>query len=221
MFEYQHIDSEGNSIDLPVGKIVCVGRNYLQHINELDNAVPSAPLLFIKPTTALCELGQSVVIPKNLGPCHNELEIAVLIKKPLSKVTSQEVAAAIWGIGLGLDLTLRDVQTALKKQGHPWERAKAFDLSCPMSQFVDVNKVENFTDLDFSLHVNNELRQLGNSQDMLFSIVELLANISNTFTLLPGDIVMTGTPKGVAPLAVGDALNIELKAHFSIETDVV
>lgn len=221
MFEYQHIDSEGKSIDLPVGKIVCVGRNYLQHINELNNAVPSMPLLFIKPTTALCELTQSVVIPKNLGPCHNELEIAVLIKKPLSKATTQEITAAIWGVGLGLDLTLRDVQTALKNQGHPWERAKAFDSSCPMSQFVNINEVEKLTALDFSLRVNNELRQLGNSQDMLFSILELVANISNTFTLLPGDIVMTGTPKGVAPLSVGDELEIELKGHFSIETDVI
>lgn len=221
MFEYQHIDSEGKSIDLPVGKIVCVGRNYLQHINELNNAVPSTPLLFIKPTTALCELTQSVVIPKNLGPCHNELEIAVLIKKPLSKATTQEIAAAIWGVGLGLDLTLRDVQSALKNQGHPWERAKAFDSSCPMSPFVNINKVEKLTALDFSLLVNNELRQLGNSQDMLFSILELVANISNTFTLLPGDIVMTGTPKGVAPLSVGDELEIELKGHFSIATDVI
>ncbi|WP_339719855.1 fumarylacetoacetate hydrolase family protein [uncultured Paraglaciecola sp.] len=221
MFEYRHIDSDGNNIDLPLGKVVCVGRNYLQHIKELDNEVPSTPLLFIKPTTALCDLNKPVVIPKNFGPCHNELEVAILIKSPLCKASTEDVTAAIWGVGLGLDLTLRDVQSTLKKQGHPWERAKAFDASCPMSQFAAVNRVENLTDIDFSLQVNNELRQLGNSQHMLFSIVKLLVNISHAFTLLPGDIVMTGTPKGVASLSVGDELLIDLNGHFSIMTNVV
>jgi len=221
MFEYRHIDSGGNKIELPVGKVVCVGRNYLQHIKELENDVPSEPLLFIKPSTALSALNQPIVIPKNLGPCHNELELAVLINNTLCKASVLEVEAAIWGIGVGLDLTLRDVQSALKKQGHPWERAKAFDRSCPMSHFVIKDKVEKLSNIDFSLRVNNKIRQRGNSQDMLFPIFKLLVNISNTFTLLPGDIVMTGTPKGVAPLSIGDQLTIEMKGHFSVRTCVV
>ena len=220
LFEYQHIDSDGKHIDLPIGKVVCVGRNYLQHIQELDNAVPSEPLLFNKPSTALSALNKPVVVPKNLGPCHNELELAVLIKTPLSQGAIQDAEAAIWGVGLGLDLTLRDVQSALKKQGHPWERAKAFDHSCPMSPFVIKNRVDKLSNLDFSLRVNNEIRQQGNSQDMLFPILELLVNISNTFTLLPGDIVMTGTPKGVAALSIDDQLTIELNGHFLIKTYV-
>jgi 2-keto-4-pentenoate hydratase/2-oxohepta-3-ene-1,7-dioic acid hydratase in catechol pathway len=221
MFEYKHIDNDGNNIELPVGKVVCVGRNYLQHIKELQNEVPSEPLLFIKPSMALSGLNNPVVIPKNMGPCHNELELTVLIKSTLCQATVQEVKAAIWGVGLGLDLTLRDVQSSLKKQGHPWERAKAFDRSCPMSQFVIKKQVEKLTNIDFSLSVNNEIRQQGNSQDMLFPIFKLLMNISNTFTLLPGDIVMTGTPKGVAPLSIGDQLTIELNGHFSVSTYVV
>lgn len=221
MLEYKHIDCDGKSIALPVGKVVCVGRNYLQHIKELENEVPSEPLLFIKPSTALSSLIQPVVIPKNLGPCHNELELTVLIKTTLCQASIPEVEAAIWGIGLGLDLTLRDVQTALKKQGHPWERAKAFDRSCPMSQFVVKEQFETLSDIDFSLRVNNEIRQQGNSQEMLFPILKLLANMSNAFTLLPGDIVMTGTPKGVAALAVDDQLTIELHKHFSVNTCVV
>lgn len=222
MFEYIHIDSDGKDIDLPLGKVVCVGRNYLQHIKELENEVPSAPLLFIKPTTALSPLNKPVVLPdENLGPCHNELEVAVLIKDTLCQASIQDSAAAIWGVGLGLDLTLRDVQSSLKKQGHPWERAKAFDRSCPMSQFVIKDRVEKLSNLDFSLTVNNQIRQQGNSQDMLFPILELLVDISNTFTLLPGDIVMTGTPKGVAALSIGDRLIIELKEHFSVNTSVI
>jgi 2-keto-4-pentenoate hydratase/2-oxohepta-3-ene-1,7-dioic acid hydratase in catechol pathway len=221
LFEYKHIDIDGKTIDLPVGKVVCVGRNYLQHIKELDNDVPSEPLLFIKPSTALSALNRPVVIPKNLSPCHNELEVAVLINSRLCHSSIKDAEAAIWGIGLGLDLTLRDVQSALKKQGYPWERAKAFDHSCPMSQFVVKDKMGPLSSIDFSLNVNDEIRQQGNSQEMLFPILKLLVNISNTFTLLPGDIVMTGTPKGVAALLVDDQLTIELNGHFSIRTIVV
>ncbi|PKG97466.1 fumarylacetoacetate hydrolase family protein [Paraglaciecola sp. MB-3u-78] len=221
MFEYKHIDSDGKNIDLPVGKVVCVGRNYLQHIKELDNEVPSEPLLFNKPSSALSVLNNPIVIPKNLGSCHNELEVAVLIKTRLCQSSIKEAEAAIWGVGLGLDLTLRDVQNALKKQGHPWERSKAFDRSCPMSQFVAKEKMKSLSNIDFSLSVNNEIRQQGNSQEMLFPILKLLVNISNTFTLLPGDIVMTGTPKGVAALVVDDQIIIELNEHFLIRTYVV
>jgi 2-keto-4-pentenoate hydratase/2-oxohepta-3-ene-1,7-dioic acid hydratase in catechol pathway len=221
LYEYKHIDSDGKEIDLPVGKVVCVGRNYLQHVKELNNEVPSEPLLFIKPSTALSPLNKPVLIPKNLGPCHNELELAVLIKTSLCQASIQEVEAAIWGLGLGLDLTLRDIQNTLKKQGYPWERAKAFDYSCPMSPFLMLDKVDELSNIDFCLSVNSEVRQQGNSQDMLFSIVKLLVEISNVFTLLPGDIVMTGTPKGVAALSVDDQLTIELNGHFSVNTYVV
>ena len=221
LLAYKHIDSDGKQIDLPVGKIVCVGRNYLQHINELGNDVPSEPLLFHKPTSALAALNEPVVIPQDVGACHHELELAILIKSTLCNASIEHAEAAIWGLGVGLDLTLRDVQNKLKKQGHPWERAKAFDRSCPMSQFVAKDQVENLSNIDFNLTINNAIRQQGNSQDMLFSIVKLLVNISNTFTLLPGDIVMTGTPKGVAALATDDQLIIELKGHFSVATYVV
>lgn len=224
MLEYTHINSDGNNIDLPVGKVVCVGRNYLQHIKELENQVPTEPLLFHKPSTALSALNNPIVVPKNLGSCQHELEVAVLIKTRICKSSSKDVKDfkdAIWGVGLGVDLTLRDVQSVLKKQGHPWERAKAFDASCPMSQFIAIEQVEILTDIGFSLSVNNVVRQHGNSQDMLFPILKLLDNISNVFTLLPGDIVMTGTPEGVAALTAGDQLLIKLNGHFSVTTCVI
>jgi 2-keto-4-pentenoate hydratase/2-oxohepta-3-ene-1,7-dioic acid hydratase in catechol pathway len=221
LLEYRHIDSDGNNLDLPVGKVVCVGRNYLQHIEELENPIPTEPLLFNKPSTALTALNNPIVLPKNVGSCHHELEVAILIKTRLSQSKINDVEAAIWGVGLGLDLTLRDVQSALKKQGHPWERAKSFDASCPMSQFIAIEQIATLSNLDFSLSINNQVRQHGNSHDMLFPILKLLVNISHAFTLLPGDIVMTGTPKGVAALSADDQLLIELNRHFSVRTHVM
>jgi 2-keto-4-pentenoate hydratase/2-oxohepta-3-ene-1,7-dioic acid hydratase in catechol pathway len=218
--DYKHRQITGEEIPLSPGKIICIGRNYLQHIEELDNCIPTEPLLFIKPSTALCNISAPVNIPKNFGPCHNELEIAVLIKKPLRRCTADQALSSIWGVGLGLDLTLRDVQTRLKNQGHPWERAKAFDNSCPMSPFISLQKIDNLADIGFSLGVNNQLRQQGNSRDMLISILDLLVDISNTFTLLAGDVVMTGTPKGVAPLNANDVLKVEMTGHFRLKTSV-
>lgn len=220
MFEYEHLDNLGNQIALPIGKVVCVGRNYAQHIRELNNPMPTEPLLFIKPNTALSALDKPVHIPKHLGECHNELEIAVLIDKPLSHCSLEQAKEAIWGVGLGLDLTLRDIQNQAKKQGHPWERAKAFDHSCPVSRFVALQSIDNLANLRFSLKVNNHIRQQGNSQDMLVPILGLLVEISQTFSLLPGDIVMTGTPEGVAALSAQDKLTVELDGYLSVTTNV-
>lgn len=218
---YVHREWNGQQIDLPAGKVVCVGRNYLMHIKELNNAVPTRPLLFIKPSTSLVAFSETLFIPDNQGECHNEVELAVLITKPLKKAGPEQVEQAIWGYGVALDLTLRDMQDELKRQGHPWERAKAFDGSCPISPFVAKAKVKQQQDLHFSLLVNGQVRQQGHSQDMLVSINNLLSEISQTFTLLPGDIVLTGTPKGVAALQQNDRLDIRFEDFFSIATRVV
>lgn len=218
---YQHRDLNAAAINLPVGKVVCVGRNYLAHIQELNNPVPEQALLFIKPSTALCYLSSPVLIPKNHGACHNEIEIAVLIKKVLTNATAQQAQEAIWGYGLALDLTLRDLQSELKSKGHPWERAKAFDASCPMSGFVPLAHVPAEGELEFSLQVNGLPRQQGSSASMMRDIISLLVEISQTFTLLPGDIVLTGTPQGVAELKVSDKLSISFAGCFSVETEVV
>jgi 2-keto-4-pentenoate hydratase/2-oxohepta-3-ene-1,7-dioic acid hydratase in catechol pathway len=217
---YRHKDLSGQAIDLPTGKVVCVGRNYLMHIQELNNPVPDKPLLFIKPSTSLVTLAEPFDIPQELGVCHNETELAILIAKPLTKVSQEQVDEAIWGYGLGLDLTLREVQDELKRLGHPWERAKAFDGSCPISPFVLKSDIVDQQNISFTLLVNGEVRQQGNSQDMLVNINALLSEISQTFTLLPGDIVLTGTPKGVGPLFAKDRLDLELKGFFTITTEV-
>ncbi|AWL12291.1 5-carboxymethyl-2-hydroxymuconate Delta-isomerase [Saliniradius amylolyticus] len=216
----QHHNWQGQGLDLPVGKAVCVGRNYLDHIRELSNEVPEEALLFIKPASSLCDMHKPFAIPVNLGACHNELEVAVLIEKPLRRAKPEAVEAAVWGYGLALDLTLRDVQSGLKAKGHPWERAKAFDGSCPVSGFVPKADIDNPQQLAFNLHVNGDLRQQGNTAMMMRSIEELLAEISRSFTLQPGDIVLTGTPKGVGPLTPGDTLTASLAEQYSLTTKV-
>lgn len=211
---YQHLNQHGDVIALPIGKVVCVGRNYAAHARELGNAVPETPMLFLKPATALVPLRPDFAIPAGRGECHHETEITVLIGTTLSGEASEDEArAAIAGIGIGLDLTLRDVQGVLKQKGHPWEVAKAFDGAAPMGPFL---APAGFPDLDairVSLRVNGEVRQAGTSADMITGILPLLQFIATIFTLQPGDIVMTGTPEGVAALSSGDTLELGLDAH--------
>jgi len=208
---YQHQWQDGSPVDLPVGKVVCVGRNYAAHAKELGHAVPETPILFLKPATALASLQPSFSIPSGRGSCHHETEISLLIGRTLSgHVDAAEARVAIAGITLGLDLTLRDVQNQLKQQGHPWEMAKAFDGAAPMGSFMPLSAEASLTELSLSLSVNGELRQQGRSADMITGIVPLLQFIAQYFTLQPGDVVMTGTPEGVAALQAGDALVLTL-----------
>lgn len=211
---------------LPTGKVVCVGRNYAAHAQELNNPVPTEPILFIKPRTAIVSMNEPIRVPRDRGACHFETEMAVLIGAPLKHADETQALAAIAGLGLGFDLTLRDVQDELKAKGLPWEKAKAFDGACPLSMFVQPERIANFSDaiksMRIQLIVNGEIRQDGNSADMLTPVLPLLVHISRHFTLEPGDVVMTGTPKGVGPLHVGDRLRVVLGNDLLIvETGVV
>lgn len=218
MFKYQF--ACGGPSGLPVGKAVCVGRNYADHIAELNNETPDEPLLFIKGNNAIVDMHKNIVIPKS-SECHNELELAFLIGKPLTKSSVDDVKAGVAGVGLALDLTLRNVQAHLKQKGYPWERAKAFDGSCPVSQFLKPQDVDLESDFTFQLKVNEQVRQQGDTQKMLWSWPELIAHISETFSLCPGDIVLTGTPKGVGRLDVGDKISVDLNQQLRLATRVV
>jgi len=191
-----------------LGKVVCVGRNYAAHAKELNNPIPSSPILFIKPGSSAVPFAPSFSIPADQGRVHYELEIAILIGQPLKNATQQQVADGIAGIGLGLDLTLRELQAQLKEQGHPWERAKSFDGACPMTDFVSIeaSNAADWQTLELILEKNGQVQQQGSSADMLFPILPLIAHMSENFSLQAGDVILTGTPAGVGPLAVGDDL---------------
>lgn len=188
-----------------LGKIVCVGRNYAAHAAELNNPIPSEPLLFIKPASAVADLTQPLHLPSGRGAVHHELELAVLIGAPLRNADENAARAAIAGIGLALDLTLRDVQDKLKRDSQPWERAKAFDGAYPLSEFIGAEAID-LQNLTLQLWRNGHLQQQGNTRDMLFSVCALIAEISRNFSLQAGDVVSTGTPAGVGPLHGGDLL---------------
>lgn len=217
--KYQHT-LNGQTLDLPLGKVVCVGRNYADHARELNNPVPTSPILFIKPATAVVPFAGNLNIPKTQGECHHELEMSVLIGKPLQAATEAEVKDAILGFGLGLDLTLRDLQSRLKEKSHPWEIAKSFDGACPLSEFMAAAEVREPQNTALSLSVNGSVRQQGNTSDMITPLYQLIAFMSQHFSLRPGDVILTGTPAGVAALNVGDQLRAELGNGFSCEATI-
>jgi 2-keto-4-pentenoate hydratase/2-oxohepta-3-ene-1,7-dioic acid hydratase in catechol pathway len=174
--KYQHQLAADIHCSEALGKIVCVGRNYAEHAKELNNPVPRQPLLFIKPSTAAVSMLEPVAIPRGQGACHHELEMSVLIVESLTRASSEQAVDAIGGIGLALDLTLRDLQSALKQNGQPWERAKAFDGACPLSPFVSLGtkpgraKQGELQQLDIKLYRNGLIQQAGNTTDMLFRL---------------------------------------------------
>ena len=209
-----------NGRDIPVGKIVCVGRNYSEHIKELGNKPPDKPVIFMKPANAILASGGMVVIPAYSKDCHHEIELAVLIGKQAKAISAEQAFAHVAGYGVALDLTLRDVQNAQKEKGLPWEIAKAFDTSCPLSAFVSKDQVTNPQNLQLKLTVNGNLRQDGNTCDMMLSIAELIAAVSSYFTLEEGDILLTGTPAGVGRIASGDRLEASIAQIGSLTVTV-
>ena len=220
---YHHKDIDNRFLPFPTGKVVCIGQNYADHIAELSSIVRPEPLFFHKPNTALVSLNNEVLIPKNKGACHNELELAVLISKPLSKASKEQVEQAIWGYALALDLTLREIQARLKKQGRPWEVAKSFDGACPISAFVKKEQVVDPQNCQLRLEVDGQIRQNGNTGQMIRPITQLICEMTQEFTLLPGDVVLTGTPAGVGPLKAGHRLLLTLTSgerHWQFNTEV-
>ena len=219
---YQHQYRDGTRIHFPLGKVVCVGRNYAEHARELNNPVPTEPLLFIKPGSCVVPLDESFSIPDDRGAVHYEAEIAVLIGKPLSrKPNAEEVLDAISGFAPALDLTLRELQDQLKAKSYPWEVAKSFDGACVLAAFVPGDALSDLSDIGIRLSLNGEVRQDGNSRDMLNPILPLIQHICGHFSLQPGDVILTGTPVGVGPLTSGDRLQLELVGHSSFTTSVL
>ncbi|WCM42132.1 fumarylacetoacetate hydrolase family protein [Flavobacterium sp. CBA20B-1] len=200
-------------------KIICVGRNYIDHINELSNQKPTEPVLFMKPDTSVLNNGNPFVIPEFSADVHYEVEILVKISK-VGKYIQPKFADKYYNqIGLGIDFTARDLQSKLKEKGLPWEIAKGFDGSAVIGDFVDKTKFEDLQNVSFQLKKNSETVQSGNTKDMLWQINELIAYISQFFTLKTGDVIFTGTPSGVAKVHPNDELEgfIEGEKMFSFK----
>lgn len=200
-------------------KIICIGRNYVKHIEELQNERPDEPVVFLKPDSAILLKQHPFVIPEFSDDVHHEVEILVKINK-VGKYIEPKFAHNYYDeIGLGIDFTARDLQAKLKEKGLPWEKAKAFDGSAVIGDFYPKNDYESLENIEFKLVKNGEIVQLGNTSHMLWKIDELIAHVSQFFTLKKGDIIFTGTPEGVSAVKPNDILEgfIEDKKSFRIQ----
>ncbi|MDO8954891.1 MAG: fumarylacetoacetate hydrolase family protein [Gammaproteobacteria bacterium] len=189
-------------------RIFCIGRNYVEHAKELGNAVPIEPVVFMKPYESLVPKGEDIQFPRHGQQLQHELEVVVQIKAAGKPTTESEARAMIAGLALGLDLTLRDLQNALKAQGLPWEKAKSFEHSATLSEFLPYHSAIDLAAIEFSCTVNDSLRQHGNTGQMLFSIEQLIVTLSSIWSLQKGDLIYTGTPAGVGDLKPGDKVTV-------------
>lgn len=200
-------------------KIICIGRNYADHAKELNNDVPDEPVIFLKPDSALLPKNRPFFIPDFTDDVHHELEIVVKIKK-IGKHIQEKYAPTYYDeIGLGIDFTARDLQQKLKSQGLPWEKAKGFDGSAVLGDFLPKEKV-NLDEIKFELLKNGSSVQRGNSYNMIFSIDRIISEVSKYFTLKIGDLIYTGTPAGVGKVAIGDTLEGFFEGKKLLHVDV-
>jgi acylpyruvate hydrolase len=187
-------------------KIICIGRNYAAHIEELKNEKPGKPVVFLKPDTALLKGGAAFFHPDFSENIHHEVELVLKISKEGKYIQPQFAHRYFDEIGLGIDFTARDLQDQCKAKGLPWEIAKAFNGSAPIGDFKPVTAFADLKDIDFHLEINGELKQKGNTSLMLFDFATIIAYVSQFFTLKKGDLIYTGTPAGVGPVKIGDHL---------------
>jgi 2-keto-4-pentenoate hydratase/2-oxohepta-3-ene-1,7-dioic acid hydratase in catechol pathway len=198
-------------------KILCIGRNYVDHIKELENEVSGTPVVFLKPDTALLRNANPFYIPDFADEFHYEVELLVKINK-LGKNIEPEFAHRYYEeIGIGIDFTARDLQNKLRKKGLPWEKCKAFDSSAAISGFVPKSKYPDINNINFHLDVNGETRQKGNSSMMIYKIDTIVSHLSKYFTLKIGDIIFTGTPAGVGPVKIDDRLQLYIEDELMLD----
>ena len=200
-------------------KIICVGQNYLNHIKELNSKRNKSPILFLKPDSSIIQKNQPFFIPEFSKEIHYEAEIILKFDK-LGKHIDRKFSNKYYNqISLGIDFTARDLQEKLKKSGQPWEKAKSFDNSAVVGDWIDVSNFQDINNINFCLKLNNEIVQSSNSSNMIWKIDDLVTEVSNYFTLKIGDILFTGTPEGVGKVSIGDVLDgfLEEKKVFSIK----
>ncbi|KAI9489841.1 hypothetical protein BDB00DRAFT_840959 [Zychaea mexicana] len=195
-------------------KIVAIGRNFSEHAKELGNAVPKAPFFFLKPTSSYVANGGTVEIPTGCE-VHHEVELAVVIGKDGRDYKAAEAMDYVAGYALAIDMTARNLQTEAKNKGLPWSASKGFDTFTPISDFIPKERIADTSNVDLWLKVNDAFRQNGNTKDMIFGIPMLLSYVSSIMKLEVGDVILTGTPKGVGPIQAGDVIQAGLKVGGS------
>jgi 2-keto-4-pentenoate hydratase/2-oxohepta-3-ene-1,7-dioic acid hydratase in catechol pathway len=201
-------------------KIICVGRNYGDHVKELGNDLPDEPVIFMKPKSALLQSHTPFYYPEFSNELHYECELVLRICKNGKYIQERHAGNYYNGITVGIDFTARDIQNELKKKGLPWEKAKAFDNSAAVGKFIDITPAFNKKNINFSFYKNKELVQEGNSGKMIFSIDSIISHISNYFSLNIGDLIFTGTPAGVGECVVGDLLEAFLEKDNLLSVEV-
>lgn len=201
----------GSGLEIPVGKILCLARNYLEHAREMKGEVPEQPVLFLKPSTALLPPGASIRLPEFSSEVHHEVELVVAVGRLANRISAAEALGIVLGYGVGLDLTARDWQKRARERGEPWSVAKGFDGAAPLSEIAPAEEVGDPGDLAIALRVNGQLRQSARTSEMVFKTPDIVAHASRFFTLEPGDLIFTGTPSGVGPIRPGDILEAEIE----------
>jgi acylpyruvate hydrolase len=192
-------------------KIICIGRNYAEHAKELNNNVPTEPIIFMKPKTALLLDGKPLFYPEFSTDLHYECELVIRLSKNGKHIQEKFARKYYNAISLGIDFTARDLQQKLKEKGLPWELAKAFDGSAAVGDFVALGDEQNIQDIRFELKINGETKQLGHTADMIFSVDKIIAYVSQFITLNIGDLIFTGTPSGVGAVHVNDEITANLE----------
>jgi acylpyruvate hydrolase len=187
-------------------KVIAIGRNYAAHAKELNNPLPSSPVIFLKPDTAVLKDNKPFYIPDFSSDIHYELEVVLKVCKEGKHIAEKFASNYFNEVGLGIDFTARDIQNIHKEKGLPWELAKAFDNSAAISHFIPKTEIEDLHNLQFELKINNETRQNGNTKNILFSFEKIIAFVSQYITLKKGDLIFTGTPEGVGQVRRGDKL---------------
>ena len=201
-------------------KIICIGRNYLDHANELGNKIPTSPLFFLKPDTAIQPKGHPFFIPDFSNNIHFEVELVVKISKNGKNIDKKFAHKYYDEIGIGIDFTARDIQEDCKKNGLPWEKAKGFDGSAQISNEFINKKSLKLEDINFNLNLNNSLMQKGNSKNMIFSFDQIISYISKYYTLRAGDLIYTGTPSGVGKVEIGDSLSCFINGREMLKVNI-
>ncbi len=201
-------------------KIICIGRNYVDHAKELGNEVPDEPVVFMKPKSALLQAHTPFYYPEFTNELHYEAELVLRICKNGKYIQERHASNYYNGITVGIDFTARDIQDEAKKKGLPWEKSKAFDNSAAVGKFIDITPELNKKNINFSLLKNKELMQKGNSGNMIFSFDAIISHVSNYFSLNIGDIIFTGTPAGVGECVVGDELEVLLEDKVILNFEI-